>query len=254
MNFYPYLEKSYQSSKSILNFFIANAAMIFLSISFLLGWYFLYNDFFSVLRETLQHTTITEDIARHLITQAYSIGNSILVILPLVLVIWRISVPLTLKRLNPESTASPWWHIFLFDSGKILLFLILGLLINYQAHQAQWLWVLIMSLLLLLCFSLFRYSQIIYFSSPHLHPFSVVFRSWLGRLSQVFFLHSLDVLTFLIGFCLLGIVLASFIYLPFAVSVIITLAVVYVFGRLSLIWKGIWSYAACAILTAHSSS
>ena len=43
-------------------------------------------------------------------------------------------------------------------------------------------------------------------------------------------------------------------YAMFGVSVIITLGVVYIFGRLSLIWKGIWSYAACAILTAHSSS
>ena len=254
MNFYPYLEKSYQSSKNILNFFIANAAMIFLGISFFLGWYFLYNDFFMVLRETLQHTSITEDIARHLITQAYSIGHSMLLILPLVLIIWRVSVPFTLKRLNQPATSSPWWHIFLFDSGKILLFLIMGLLIRYEVNQAQWVLVSVIGLLLILAFSLFRYSQIIYFSSPHLHPFSVVLRSWFSQLSQVFFLHSLDLLTFLIGFCLLGLVLASFIYMPFVVSAIITAAIMYLFGRLSLIWKGIWSYAACAILTAHSSS
>lgn len=254
MNFYPHLEKSYVASKSISLFLIANAAMILLGIGFLLSWYFLYYDFFTLLRETLLHTHITEEIARQLITQAYSIGRTLLVALPIILLLWRISIPITLGRLNEFSQSKPWWHIFMFDSGKIVMCIILGLLLNYQFHQGQWLIFSFLTLLLLLGFSLFRYSQIIYFSSPHNHPFVVIFRSWFSHPPLILFLHALDILTFFIGFCLLGIVLASFVYLPFILFVIVMVTIMYIFGRLSLVWKGIWSYASCAILTEHSSS
>ncbi|MBI4835673.1 MAG: hypothetical protein HY817_00265 [Candidatus Abawacabacteria bacterium] len=253
MNFYPQLEKSYLASRSLPLWLIANSGLLFLAITFLLGWQLWYESFFTLLKSTLRHTAVSGETAQVLITQSYVIGKSIFLISPLFLLCWRASVPLTLARLNNLAHHKPWWHIFVFDLTKMLLIAILVWAIISSLKSGQWLLTLLVILLFIAGFSFLRYSQTIYFSSEHNHFFRAIGRSWLQHISHVLFLHSLDTLLSLIGFCFLGLVIASFTYLPFLVAVSILLILLYIFGRLSLIWKGLWSYGAYAIMTDHIS-
>lgn len=254
MNFYPYLEKSYHASQSWFLFFIANASLILLSFIFLFGWYLWYDSFFLVFQQTLKNTSVSGDIAGTLIAQAYHIGSSLIILLPIVLLAWRVSIPYTYSQLNLLEGSRPWWKILLFDVLKLLATIVVFYLIKYLVQQGSWLGVILLALFILILLSIVRYYETIYFSSAHNHSFVSILKSWFLHLSHILFLHSLDFVILILGFCLLGIFLASFTYLPFWLGSCILYALLFIWGKLMLIWKGLWSYAAYALLTDTNSS
>lgn len=254
MNFYPFLEKAHYTGKSLQLFLISNLSIIFISIVFLVGWLLWYQSFFVVLQQTLSNTHLDGTVAGQLIHQVYTISASLVAFTLVLILIWRISIPFTYARLNLLPKSKTWWHIFIFDFSKLLFLGIVVASFRYAASQKLWLFTLLITAVTILLLSFIRYYETIYFSSPHEHHFKTIFRSWLHHLRDVFFLHGVDIVIWLLSFCLLGLIIASFTYLPFIISAPFLLICTYILGRILLVWKGLWSYAAYALLTNSIAS
>ncbi len=249
MNFYPFLEKAHYAGKNMLLFLICNSSIMLMAIAFLLGWWLWYESFFVVLQEVLTNTHIESTIAGSLIHQVYTIGTSLVIFLVLLTIVWRVSIPFTYARLNLMTTSKAWWHIFVFDFSKIILTALSITSFRYVVSQHQWLLSALVTLFTIALLSFIRFYETIYFSSPHVHSISSIFKSWFSQLRDIVFLHGIDIVVWTISFCMLGLIIASFTYLPFVLAALFLLASVYLLGRILLVWKGLWSYASYALHT-----
>ncbi|OGC81335.1 MAG: hypothetical protein A2V81_00805 [Candidatus Abawacabacteria bacterium RBG_16_42_10] len=251
MNFYPHLVQAYQVSKKFHVFLISNSPWIFLLLITILVWGIWSESFFSLLKSTLSNTEISPEAVETLFTQSKQISKWLLFFLPLFLIIWRISQPLTLRLLSTSETnfLDGFWRIFLFDIVKVLIIFLAIKTSMVFLQDKDLLAITATTITTLIGLSFVHYFQTVYFVSPHKHLFSAFIRTWIHHFPEILFLHFIDIFVLIITFCLSGIVLASFIYLPFFLFLFISILVIYLLGRLFIIWKGLWAYAALSLIT-----
>ena len=190
----------------------------------------------------------SQEVARPIL---FGIGIILIVFLPLFLIIWRISQPLTLRLLSTSETnfLDGFWRIFLFDIVKVLIIFLAIKTSMVFLQDKDLLAITATTITTLIGLSFVHYFQTVYFVSPHKHLFSAFIRTWIHHFPEILFLHFIDIFVLIITFCLSGIVLASFIYLPFFLFLFISILVIYLLGRLFIIWKGLWAYAALSLIT-----
>ncbi len=253
MNFYPHLVHAYQVSKKISVFLVANSPWIFLLLVTIFVWGIWSESFFSLLRGTLSSSEISPEAVATLFTQGKQISKWLLFFFPLFLIIWRLSQPITLKMLNSTegSILNGSWRIFLFDFAKVaIIFLAMKTSFSFLQDQ-DFLAVFAITITALIGLSFLHYFQTVYFTSPHKHLLSAFARTWVQHFPDIFFLHLVDIFVLVITFCMSGIIFAAFIYLPFILFTVISLLVIYILGRLFLIWKGLWAFASLSLISDH---
>lgn len=250
MNFYPHLVNAYQISRKATVFLVSNSPWIFLLLITIFIWSIWSESFFDLAKTTFTQSQISPESVSALLVQGKQIGTWLLFFFPLLFIIWRVSQPITL-RLFSESTdiLDGFWRIFLFDIIKIIIIFIAYKLSVFALQNNDFLSLLFTLIPTLLSFSFLRYFQTLYFTSPHKHLLSAIFRTWVKHFPDIVFLHFIDVLVFVITFCMTGIILAAFIYLPFLLFLLISAGILFILGRLFVIWKGLWAYSTLSLVT-----
>jgi hypothetical protein len=253
MNLYPILLLAINKSRSWLQFLVSNTAWLVLIIIGLASWHFWLNGYFHLIQASLQNTELSGDQVRELLNQTKSIGTNILLVAPLLLIVWRILWPISIHNLDQKKQPQTRSYLLTslgFDLLKLVLITIVGLIINRTVHTnilTASIILLIGILLLSICF----HHQIAFTLGAN--SFKSTIGSWFRHLDSIMFLHAIDIALSLVSFCLLGLILASNLYMPSIIAVLLTLMISLLIGKLWLIRKGLWTYAITEMTNSTQS-
>lgn len=254
MNFYPLLIQSIVDSRKLKLYLISNIPWLLVIALTVVGWHLWWDAFFNLVKSNLTATEINGDTVKQLTEQVKHIASQLLIFVPLWLVIWRFVQPISIhaienKPINQYFTKSA--YIFTFDIIKILL-LVLVYTIERNTLLSRPLLGAVVLIIATFLFSLVYFVQITFFiEKPSDHVRSLI-SGWYHHLPEVLFLHLIDGGVAIVSFCILGLILACFSYLPLIIFAILALLLSYGLGKLWVIRKMLWVHSTHSMLKSAS--
>ncbi len=250
MNFYPLLIQSIVDSRKLKLYLISNIPWIVVIVLTVIGWHLWWDDFFSLVKSNLTATAINGDTVRQLTEQIKHIAGQLLLFIPLWLIIWRIVQPVSIRTIENQPFKkyfSKSGYIFAFDIIKILL-LTLVYTIEKNIILSQPLAAALVLIIAIFTFSLLYFIQLaFYVEKPDEHIGSLT-TGWYQHLPEILFLHLIDGGVAIISFCIFGLMLASFTYLPLFIFIILALLLSFGLGKLWVIRKMLWVHSIGSML------
>lgn len=250
MNFYPLLIQSIADSKKLKLYLISNLAWIVVIILIIIGWQLWWRDFFDLVKTNLTATAVNGDTVKLLTEKIKHIASQLLLFVPLWLILWRIMLPVSIHAIEPK----PWSQyftksafIFVFDLIKVLLIVLVYSIEKNTIIASPLLsaGILVVSIFV---FSVLYYIQMAFFVEKPNDHINAILGAWYHHLPEVLFLHAIDIGVGLISFCVLGLILACFTYLPFILFSLLALLLTAGLAKLWLIRKIFWIHSISNML------
>lgn len=250
MNFYPLLIQSIADSKKLKLYLISNLAWIVVIILIIIGWQLWWHDFFDLVKTNLTATAVNGETVKLLTEKIKHIASQLLLFVPIWLVLWRLLLPVSIHAIEQK----PWTQYFaksafvlVFDLIKLLLVVLVysvekNTISSYPLLSAG---ILVISIFI---FSILYYIQIAFFIEKPEDHVKAIAAAWYHHLPEVLFLHAIDIGIGLISFCVFGLIMASFTYLPFILFCILALLFTAGLAKLWLIRKILWVYSISNML------
>lgn len=250
MNFYPLLIQSIVDSRKLKLYLISNIPWLLVIVLTIVGWHVLWNDFFSLVKANLTATAINGDTVKQLTEQVKYIAGQLLIFVPLWLVIWRLIQPISIHSIENQSWKQYFTksgYIFAFDIIKVLL-LVLVYTIEKNTLLTQPLVGAIVLIIATFLFSLVYFVQLAFFVEKPTDHLRHLISGWYHHLPEVLFLHLIDGGIAVVSFCILGLILACFSYLPLIIFAIFALLLSFGLGKLWVIRKMLWVHSIHSML------
>ncbi len=255
MNFYPLLLQSIHITRQIKLYLISNLPWLFLILLVFISWQVWWNDLFALIKNNLTATQLNGTVLKSLVEQVKHVVSQLILFFPLWLIIWRLSLPVSIRMIEQRprrSYFSQSYYIFVFDLIKLLVLTLVYTIVK-NSIDSNPLWGAITLIIGIFIFSLLYFIQMaFYIEKPHDH-INFMINSWFHHLPAVLFLHAIDMITAIISFCVLGLVLAAFTYLPTVLFIILFVLFSFGLGKLWLIRKSLWIYSISSMLKLTSS-
>ncbi len=250
MNFYPLLIQSIVDSRKLKLYLISNIPWIVVIMLTFIGWHLWWDTFFNLVKSNLTATAINGDTVKQLTEQIKNIAGQLLLFIPLWLIIWRIVQPVSIRAIENQSFKkyfSKSGYIFAFDIIKTLL-IVLVYTIEKNTIFSQPLVAAIVLIIAIFVFSLLYFIQLaFYVEKPDIHISSLA-AGWYHHLPEILFLHLIDGGVAIISFCVFGLILACFTYLPLFLFAILALLLSFGLGKLWVIRKMLWIHSIGSML------